>query len=75
MGLQIVVESLSRSSWNHCPDPRGIAVQLRVEYAARENARRPLGLFRRAASALAHCRRGAAILKDRWESPVPAQGH
>jgi hypothetical protein len=27
------MESLSRSSWNHCPDPRGIDVQLGVEYA------------------------------------------
>jgi len=25
------VESLSRSSWNHCPDPRGITVQILVE--------------------------------------------
>ena len=30
------MESLSRSSWNRCPDPRGIAVQLRVEYARTE---------------------------------------
>ena len=31
MGVQIVVESLSRSSWNHCPDPHGITVQILVE--------------------------------------------
>ena len=40
IGVQVVVESLSRSSWNHCPDPRGIAVQLGVEYAEQSQDQR-----------------------------------
>ena len=41
----------------------------------RDNARRSLGVFSRTPSALAHRRRGPAVLEDRGESFVPAQRH
>ena len=40
-----------------------------------KNARRSLGVLSRAPSAMAHCRRRAAVPEDRWEGHVPTQGH
>jgi hypothetical protein len=41
----------------------------------RENASRSLGEFSRAPLAVAHRRRWTAVLEDRGEGSVPAQGH
>ena len=41
----------------------------------RNNARRSLGVFGGATSALAHRRRGPAVLEDRGEGLVPTQRH
>jgi ATP-dependent Lon protease len=41
----------------------------------RDNARRSLGVFSGTTSALAHRRRGPAVLEDRGEGLVPAQRH
>jgi hypothetical protein len=41
----------------------------------RKNARRSWGVFSRTPSALAHRRRGPAVLEDRGEGAVPGQRH
>jgi len=41
----------------------------------RENASRSLGVFSRAPSAVANRQRWTAVLEDRGEGSVPAQGH